>query len=153
MSNIHYSWEFDDTKNRWSLWYIIALAFVIGLSIWGFLTSQYWMSFVILLIAWITYFIENNSDDIIKVEISDLWIKIANSFYDYKSITSFGIVYKWEKAILVRLNLIKRWIKTIDLKIDNSNVLDIKNTLSQFIEESAKIELSFLEKIIKLLKL
>lgn len=153
MSEKLYSWEFNDEKNRSQAWYIIALSIVIGLSIWGFLTSQYWMSFLVLLIAWIFYFVENNSENIVKVEINEAWIKTWTSFYDYKSIESFWIVYKWDKSIKIRLNLKTKGIKYLDLNIDNSIVIDIKNILNNFIEETPKIELSFSEKIIQLLKL
>lgn len=153
MSENIYSWEFEDNKNRSSLWYIIALSIVLWLSIWWFFTKQYWMSFIILLIAGLVYFVENNSEDVVEVSINELWVKIAWLFYDFKSIESFWIVYKWEEAILLRLNLNKRWIRNIDVKVDNNIVNDIKMTLWNYIEETPKIELSFSEKMIQLLKL
>ncbi len=152
-NNILYSWAFEDKKNRGSLWYIIALSIVIWLTIWWFLTKQYWMSFIILLIAWISYFVENNSEDVINVEINELWIKIWNSFYDYSKISSFYYVYNWDKAIFLRLKINKKWVKIIDLNINNNIVKELKNILPNFIEEDSKWELSFIEKIIKILKL
>lgn len=98
-NNILYTWTFEDKKDRGSLWYIIALSIVIWLAIWWFLTKQYWMSFIVLLIAWISYFVENNSEDTINVELNELGIKIWNSFYDYSKINSFYYVYNWERAI------------------------------------------------------
>lgn len=148
-----YSWEFDDNKNRWSLWYIIALSFVIWISIWWFFTKQYWMSFIVLLIAWLVYFVENNSEDLVEVKITNLWVKIAWVFYDFTGIESFWIVYKWAEPVLLRLNLNKKWLKNIDVKIDSSIVKEIKDVLSDYIEETPKIELTFSEKMIKLLKL
>lgn len=148
-----YSWEFDDNKNRWSLWYIIALSFVIWISIWWFFTKQYWMSFIVLLIAWLVYFVENNSEDLVEVKITNLWVKIAWVFYDFTGIESFWIVYKWAEPVLLRLNLNKKWLRNIDVKIDSSIVKEIKDVLSDYIEETPKIELTFSEKMIKLLKL
>jgi len=153
MSETLYSWEFDDKKNRWSLWYIIALSFVIWISIWWFFTAQYWMSFIVLLIAWLVYFVENNSEDIVKVIITDLWISIAWSFYDYESIRSWWLVYVWSEPIILRLNLNKKWLRNIDVKIESWIISDIKNILLNYIEEIPKIELTFAEKMIKLLKL
>lgn len=148
-----YSWEFDDNKNRWSLWYIIALSFVIWISIWWFFTKQYWMSFIVLLIAWLVYFVDNNSEDLVEVTITNLWVKIAWVFYDFIGIESFWIVYKWDEPVLLRLNLNKKWLRNIDVKIDSTIVKDIKDVLSDYIEETPKIELTFSEKMIKLLKL
>lgn len=148
-----YSWEFNDDRNRWSLWYVIALSVVIWLSIWGVFSRQYWMSFIVLLIAWLAYFIENNSEDLIKVKISSLWVKISWTFYDFTWIWSFWIVYKWDEPVSLRFNLKKKWLKNIDVKIDASNISKIKEILSNYIEETPKIELTFTEKVIKLLKL
>jgi hypothetical protein len=153
MSENIYSWEFDDNKNRWTLWYIIALSFVIWISIWWFFTKQYWMSFIVLLIAWLVYFVENNSEDLVEVIITNLWVKIAWVFYDFTGIESFWIVYKWEDPILLRLNLNKKWLRNIDVKIDSTIVKDIKDVLLDYIKEIPKIELTFSEKMIKLLKL
>jgi hypothetical protein len=45
------NWKFNSKKEKSQLWYIIAFSMVIGLSIWGFATNQYAMSFVIILLA------------------------------------------------------------------------------------------------------
>lgn len=153
MSENLYSWEFDDNKNRWSLWYIIALSFVIWISIWWFFTAQYWMSFIILLIAWLAYFVENNSEDKVEVKITDLWINIAQTFYDFTGIDSWWIVYSWDEPIILRLNLNKKWLRNIDVKVNRVIVSDIKNFLPNYIKQTPKIELTLSEKMIKLLKL
>lgn len=153
MTDIYYTWKFEDKKNRSSLWYIIALSIVIWLAIWWFLTKQYGMSFIVLLIAWLTYFIENNSDDEIEVKIWELWIKIWESFYEYSRINSYSIIYDKENAVFLRLNMNKKWLNNIDLIINNTVISEINKILPQFLEEDSKWELSLSEKIIHLLKL
>lgn len=148
-----YSRTFEDSKNRGALWYIIAFAIIIGLVIWGFLTKQYWMSFVILLISGITYFIENNSEDEISVFIKENGILIANTFYDYTAIDSFSCIYQWEKALFIRLYLNKRGIKILDLKVNETILLDIQTILSKKIKENPQWTLNIWEKIISKLKL
>ncbi len=151
--NIIYSWKFEDKKNRWTSWYTIALAVVIWLAIWWFLTKQYGMSFIVLLVAWIFYFLENNSEDKIDVYLTDLWIQIWQSFYDYSKIESYTYIYNWSKPELLRLSINRTWIKNIDLIIDENIVLDLKNVLPQYLQENPKWELTFVEKIIGRLKL
>ena len=153
MSENIYSWKFNDTKDRWRMWYIIAISIVIWSTIWWFLTKQYWLSFIILLIAWLYYFVENNSVDTITVQITDSWIKIDWAFYDYSSIDSFWFIYKSEEPIWLRIYLNKKWIRFMDVKITRQNQSDIKSALSNNIEETDKIEFSFSEKMINLLKL
>gem|GEM_PF-2315692 len=49
--DILYRWEFSAKKNRGQLWYIITLAIVFGLIIWGMLSRQYVMSFMVIIMA------------------------------------------------------------------------------------------------------
>jgi hypothetical protein len=148
-----YSWTFPDIKNRWQLWYIIVLSIIIWLVIWWFITGQYWMSFIILLLSGIIFYIENNSEDNIVIEINQLWIKVSEYFYDYSKINSYTFIYEWENAVILRLNLQKKWIKIIDLKIDNTVVLELKEILPNFLKENEKEDFSFTDKMIRMLKL
>jgi len=148
-----YTWTFPDEKNRWKLWYIIVLSIIIWLVIWWFLTKQYWMSFVVLLMSGLVFYFENNSPDNIKVEVWELGIKVEDYFYDYSKIESYTLIYEWENAVICRLNLIKKWIKQLDLIIDNNVALELKKILPNFIQENEKQDFSFTDKIIKLLKL
>lgn len=153
MNESIYEWEFSDIKNRWKLWYIIAISIVIWLSIWWILTKQFGLSFIVLLIAWVTLFIENNSEDKVIVKITSLWLKISDSFYDYTNIESYNFIYNWDDAIFIRLIVKKSWLKKIDLKINNIICSEIKNILPEFINENKWWQLTNSEKIINLLKL
>jgi hypothetical protein len=152
-NEILYSWKFNDKKERSQLWYIITLSIVIWLVIWWFLTKQYWMSFLIMLITWVTYFIENNSEDEVNVNITNLWIKISNTFYDFSKINSFTLIYDWENAVYLRLIINKKWLKVFNIYIDNTIANNLKEILPNFIEENPKWDLSFIEKLINKLKL
>lgn len=153
MENNLYSWTFEDNKNRSASWYIIFLSIMIWLVLWGFLTKQYGMSFVIILLSWLMYFIDNNSDDIVSVEIHELWIKIADQFYDYAKIKEYAFIYHGEYAQHLRLKLQKSPIPQIDLDINNQIASDLRSFLSEYISEAEDTELSFIEKTIKILKL
>ena len=148
-----YSWSFDDRKNRSSNWYIIFLSVMLWIVVWGFLTKQYGMSFVIILVSGLMYFMENNADETINVEIFELGIKISDNFYDYSRIRSYGIIYEWEDAILLRLHLDKSSISQVDLNIDNNIAVDLNELLPNFLTEDGNTSLSFVEKMIRLLKL
>lgn len=153
MDNILYSWKFDDSRERSSLWYIIALSIVLWVSIWWFFTKQYWLSFIVLLIAGLAYYLENNSEDQIEVVIQENGILIAQSFYDFSSISSFTPIYVWEEVVSVRFNLNKKWLRFIDVQVDNKILQDLKSILWEFMAEDEKIEMAFSEKMTKKLKL
>jgi len=98
-------------------------------------------------------FIENNSDDDVTVKISELWIGIWESFYDFSRIDSYSFIYSWDKSIFLRLNLNKKWLKNIDLIVNNETTARLNEILPNFLEENPKWELTLSEKIISLLKL
>jgi hypothetical protein len=154
MDNIIYNWSFNDSTNRGKLWYIIAISFVLWLVVWWIFTKQYWLSFIILFIAWIAFYVENNSSDVVEVFINDSWVKIWGTFYDFSKIESYSIIYSWEQAILLRLTFIKKWFNNqVDLKINNEIWKDLKGILPNYIQENKDGELTSSEKLISFLKL
>lgn len=148
-----YQWNYEDSKNRSTSWYMIALSIAIGLIIWWFLTRQYGMSIVIMLIVGFFFFLENNAEDTVSVDVTELWIKVQDIFYDYSRISSYSLVYSSDEAIFLRLNLKKRWVWVANLRIDNAIAGDLRPLLSQYIEENPKQEITFLERLTHFLKL
>lgn len=147
------SWSYDDSKNRSQMWYMIAGTIAIWLIIWGFITGQFGMSIVIMLIIGIMFFIENNSEDHVGVEIQELWIKIQNNFYDYGSISSFKIVYSGDRAIYLRIFTKKRGLNILNIKIDTEHARQARGILVNYIKEDEQWKISMLERMIHLLKL
>lgn len=153
MTKTLYNWSFDWKRQRWNLWYIIIISIAIWLIIWWFINKIYWLSFVIMILAWLMYFIENNSPDKINVIINELGIQVWTTFYDFWDIDSFTIIYDKSTPYILRLNLTKKWLKHLDLYITPDNTNQIRNTLLNFTQENWKQDLSFVEKITRLLKL
>ncbi len=153
MDNLIYSWNFSDKKDRGKFWYILAISWIIWLTIWWILTWLYGLSFVVILVSWVTFFIENNSPDIIEVALTELWIKIADSFYDFSKIESYNFIYDKEQAVLLKLSIKKSALKTLNLKINNKICLELKEILPNYIKEEENLELSKTEKFINFLKL
>lgn len=152
MNNI-YTWEYDDSKDRWPYWYIIALSIIVWIVIWWFITWQYWMSFVVLFVSGLFYYIENNSEDNIEIILTDLWFQIWKNFYEYAKIEKYTFIYEGDIPVLLRLVVNKASLKNIDLKIDKEIFYELKDILPNYIQEDAKWELTFMEKLIHKLKL
>ncbi|MBW7954739.1 hypothetical protein H3C61_02915 [Candidatus Gracilibacteria bacterium] len=154
MSNdLIYNWSFSSEKQRGNLWYIIALSIIIGLVVWGFFTRQYIFSILVILVTGVYFFVENNSESLITVQVTNLGIKVNNFFYDFSKIENYSIIYSGENAILLRLELGKKGLRYLNLQIDNNIALNLKQILPNFLNENENGELTFNEKIIKLLKL
>jgi hypothetical protein len=148
-----FSWTFSTDKKRWQLWYITAGAIVIWFVLWGIISSLYIMSFVIILVTGLYIYVENNSEDEVEVIITSLWIKVDNNFYDYSKIRNFAVVYNRDQAQFLRLNLNIKWIKTLELKLDNSIAGEVTDIMHNYAEEDEKAEYTMMDKLIRLLKL
>lgn len=111
------------------------------------------MSFVVLLLAGVFYFVENNAADEMVVSVGDLWITVGEMFYDYAKIQSFCYLYDGKIAKVLRLKINKRTISTLDLDIDNSIALELKEILPNYLKEDPRWEFSLSDRFIRLLKL
>ena len=101
----------------------------------------------------IPYCLENNSEEIINVDITSLWIKVGQKFYDYGNMDSYTLIYAWNQAVYMRLNLLKKWIRYVDLHIDNEIAEVLRTVLPNFVTENGKQDLSLSDKIIAWMKL
>lgn len=111
------------------------------------------MSFVIILLAGVTFYIENNSEDSVEIVISEIWVMVGNKFYDFSKILSFCFLYDGAQARILRLKINKNTLSNLDVDVDNQRVVDIKSILSQYIKEDEKWEFTFSDKLIHYLKL
>jgi hypothetical protein len=154
MSEVLYSWKFSSKKDRSPTWYIIALSAVIGIVIWGFITRQYWLSLVLLLAAGIVFYVENNSEDEVSVNITESGIQLAESFYDFSKINQYIFMTNWNQTTLVRFFVNKwRWNRFLDIDVSSQIAQDLKTILPNFLPEWQTQELSTIEKIIHLFNL
>lgn len=153
MSEVLYSWTVSTKKNRSSLWYIVAFSVAIWFIVWWFLTGQYMMSFVIILLSWITFFIENNSSDTTQITLTDNGIGIGEMFYDYWKVQSFWVIYNRDTPFLLRVILKTKILPINDFYVNDEIVNQIRPILQNYVSENENMELSFTDKIIHILKL
>ncbi len=154
MWEVLYSWRFSSKKERSAVWYMIALSVVIGIVIWGFITRQYGLSLVLLLAAWIVFYVENNSEDEVSVNITETGIQLADSFYDFSKINQYIFMTNGNQTVMVRF-FINKWRSNrfLDIDIDSQITQDLKSILPNFLPEGQAQELSITDKIIHLFNL
>lgn len=149
-----FNWQFNSKKERSSSWYIMAVVIAIGLVIRWYLTEQYIMSVVIIMLVWVFFLIENNSPEIVEVTINENWILISESFYDYPKIETFAVIYDRNVPLFLRVRFKSRWLKLLDIPLSSDiNSPDLRAFLLEYIEEDSKTEMSSTDKLINYLKL
>lgn len=148
-----YSWQYDDTKNRWKVWYILAISIIIWLIIWWIFTRQYGFSVIIFLVSGIYLFVENNSSDTVKVLIHENGVKVSESFYEYEKIENYSYVFSKENPVFLLLNLQKKWLRQLHLQINQDIYETLEKILPNYIEKTENKPLSKIETLLQILKL
>lgn len=151
--NLIYSWSFSNKKNRWKMWYIIAFSIAIWLIIWGALNRMYIMSFVIILLSWVYFFVENNSDDDTEVKLFETWIEIWGSFYDYSRVNWYSIVYRQNAPVILRIRIKLKTLNSLDIPINAQILNDISDWLPYVMTQEDEEETTFIEDVINYLKI
>ncbi|EKE26801.1 MAG: hypothetical protein ACD_4C00142G0005 [uncultured bacterium (gcode 4)] len=149
-----FSWNFQSKKDKSSSWYTIAIIIWLALIIWWFIMGLYIMSIVIFIFAWVYILIENNSPEIIDIEINENWINVWETFYDFPKIETFSIIYNKNIPAFLRLKLRTRWFKILDIPFDKSlNVASLRAFLLDYLNEDEKWEINTMDRLIDYLKL
>lgn len=149
-----FNWQFSNKKERSSSWYIWAIVVALALVIWGYLTTQYILSIVVILLVWVFFLIENNSPEIVSVTIDENGVLISESFYDFPKIETFAVIYNSNVPLYLRIRFKSRWLKIVDIPLEwKINAADLRAFLLQYIEEDSKTEMSTTDKLVNFLKL
>ena len=122
--------------------------------VWAFITRQYGLWLIVLLVAGIFFYVDNNSEEETSVAITSTGIQVSTSFYDFSKFSQYSFVLDGSDIVFIRLYLLKpttsRYID-IDVDIEVSQVLS--QVLPNFLPEWTKQILTFTEKLTHLLKL
>jgi len=148
------SWIYDSKRNKWKLWYIIAISIILSFAIWWLIMWIYAMTIVVFLLAWVYFLIENNSEKITKIIVDNEWINVSSTFYAYAQIEYFAIVYSSRNPILLRIKLKWKNSSFTDIYlVEWINIWDLRLFLEQYINEKANVEMNLVEIMLYLLKI
>ena len=97
---------------------------------------------------------ENNSNPVTHVEINEEGIKVGNSFYDMKSLSTFSIIRSGDIPLYLRLIPRKKLSPMIDIPLTQDvNPVALKEWLSNYVEEDKDATLSNSDVIIHAMRL
>lgn len=147
-------WEFKTKKEKWASWYTTAIIVALAFILWWAVTWMYAMSVVVFIMAWVYMLNENNSPDVMQIEINENWIAVWEVFYDYAKIEAFSIIYSKKTPIFLRLRLNARWFRFMDIPLEWVDwVSDVRTFLLWYVSEDSKWELWTIDKLVNYLKL
>ena len=104
--------------------------------------------------AWVYILVENNTPDVMNVEITEDGILIWDEFYDYPKIETFAIIYDKNIPLYLRIVVKKASKISLDIPLENGPpAKDIRELVGTYVKEAEKAGLTFADKLINILKL
>lgn len=147
-----FEWTVTVRKDRSATWYAIAGIAVASLVVWGFFEGIYALSVVAVIFAGVFLLIENNAPDSVMVKVNENGVGVGSEFYDYGMIQDFALIFDGGLPVYLRLRLSRKGIKTVDVDIpEGSEVSNLRAFLAGYAEESKDAELSFSEKMLRVM--
>jgi len=144
--NIWAQWEFSEFINwqRGIGWWIFMSILAIGLIVWSFWTANILFAFIIIIIA-IMVILQTKREPLkIKLQITDDGLVVGSSFYEWKRMEKFWIIYKPPeiKRLYFKLNGILP--PSLSISLEKENPIEIREILLKYVlEDLEKDEESF----------
>lgn len=146
-----FSWIFQSKKEKSATWYLGAIVLALALIAWGIFMGIYILAVVVFIFVGVYMLIENNAPDTVQVEVNENGILVAENFYDYAKIESFGIIYNGSAPYILRIKLRSKGFRLLDLYMrpDIINTAELRAYLVSFLQEDEKSELSTSERLLQ----
>ena len=150
-----YSWKISaqSQPQRGVWWYILAVIIGLAVLIYAISTANFLFAMMILLIAFIMVlrlYVKNENED---AHITDRGVRVGNTFYSWKQLKSFYIIYEppaVKKMYLDFRNLRPR----LSIEIEDSDPVELRQLmlrlLPENLEEDSESFGDTLERIFKL---
>lgn len=148
------AWQFSRKKDRSARWYIIGIIVILSLVVYGIITQMFIMSVVVVLFAGTVLLIDNNSSDIVAVEINQNDISIDETNYSFKEFSSFAIVEVQGSPLLLRLYPKKKFGTVIEIPLSPEvEIESIRTILAASLVENTDAEFTTTDALAHLTKI
>jgi hypothetical protein len=135
---ISFSWETIEFefKEKRKDWYWIVGTVAVGLIVTAIILTNYLFAFLIGISTFLMISLAAKKPLSLPVEISHHGVKIYNEMHPYESLYSFWITYNKKNQPLLLLLSNKPISPILSITVDeNINLLELREYLSEFIEE------------------
>lgn len=152
---IFLQWEFPEphVPQRGLMWYFLSGMLLVILLGYAFFTMNFLFGFIIVFFAVLYFFIQKNPQ-IYSIKITEEGIVIGKRNYPFSSFKNFWIAYDPPEIKTLYLTLRRAFFPHISVPLQNMNPNEVREVLSQFIEEDLeKEDETILDTLIRILKL
>ena len=152
-----FSWKIKEREyyQHSKQWFLVFGLLAAGCLVFAVLTSNFLFALIIVLVAFIIVFNENEEPEMLDFIIGTEGIMLGHKFYDYDEFKSFSVLYKPAQGFKsLYLDFASPWRSDLVIPLLDNNPLPIRENLLKYIKEDLERTDESLDEILgKLLKL
>ena len=120
---------------RSRLWFIVMGGAALAMLIHAIATVNFLFAIIIMIVSSIVYLHERRHPDMLEFLIVEQGIVLGETFYPYKSLTSFWIIYEPPVSTLLYFGVNNTFRKEIPIDLHDQNPITIRKILLQYLTE------------------
>ncbi len=135
--NIWAQWSFPEfVKHQRSIgWWIFSGFLALGLMVWSFISGNFLFAIMIIIVAFIVVFTSKRKSLIVDFQITEDGLKVGSSFYEWKRIKKFWIIYKPPSVKQLYFQLSSILPPSLSIPLEKQNPVKIRQILLNYLEE------------------
>ncbi len=135
-------WEIDEYPQyqRNKTWYILMSIVTLALLTYSILTYNFLFAVVVVLLLFIVFFQHYQIPRKITIKITDQGVLAGNTFYPYKDLYSFWVVYNPPHVSSLYFDFISPSVRTIRFSLEDENPMEVREILKYFLLENFEKE-------------
>ena len=140
--DIIHHWQVDeyDKHERGTWWYVLIIPLTIALIIYGLFSQNFLFSLIIILFSIILFLQAHQHPQKIDFAITDLGVVVGNRLYTFSEFSEFFLIYQPPFVKTLYLETKSAFRPILRIPLNEENPLDIRNTLTEFLDENLEKE-------------
>lgn len=155
--NVLHSWSFKEFEEhqRGTIWYVIFLIIILGMSIYCIVSGNYLFLVIIVMFALLEVMFKFKKPDYIDFAIYSTGILYTDYFYSWDEIKEYYIIYDTSRNMQKIFFTFKKVTDSIlPIDLNRQNPIEVRQTLNKYIKENLERKYEpFSEQLSKMLKL
>jgi hypothetical protein len=151
-----FAWEAPDReeRRRGPRWYLIMSAVALVFVVYAVATGNFLFAFLVLLVAIILVLAGNQPPQNILVQIGKNGVVVDGTFYNYRDLSSFAIIYQPPDTKVLYIEPSKALRPRLRIFLEGQNPLHIREHLKGYLREDLDLQDEHLSDIVaRLLKI
>ncbi|MFA6322514.1 MAG: hypothetical protein WCX71_03470 [Candidatus Buchananbacteria bacterium] len=133
---VHFAWKFSEFPQyeRGKNWYVLGGVVAFGLLIFSLITKDFLFGLIVVMVVLIFLLFQRTTKEV-EFKIFEDGITVNDSFFDYKMIKNFFIIYNPPEVKTLYFEPKNILSPRIPISLENQNPVEVRHLLKQYLDE------------------